>query len=712
MAAKAKSPPASSLLNRSWRSTFAVIALLAFYFYSAVSAVADKSMTFDEMLHLMGGYSAWKIGDFRLLPPSGILPQRWAALPLVFRNTHFPNRDQDAWHRAAPSIGEQFFYGVGNDERAMLSRGRAMIALLGVALGALVFFWARSLLGVAPAFVSLGLFAFCPTMLANGALVTSDMAVALFFSASMLCIWRVLHRVTWQNLIVGSLVMGCLFVSKFSGVLILPMGMLLVAIQLISRQPTVVAFRGKTWTVERRATRLLVHVSTIAVHAIVAWGVIWAFFDFRYDMSPTKTLEPNTAGETVVADRPYMTWDVLLKDSPSMESIIGRVREAHLLPETYVYGFVHTWRFSRERTSFLNGEFGISGWPEFFPYCLLFKTPLTFFALMMLGMAWTIRGWYLAGDGQARVSAMLASCYRTAPLWVLFVVYWAFAIPSHLNIGHRHLLPTYPPMFILAGASAFWLASPAAERKRGASRQASWLATRRWPALACTVLACIGLFAAESLWRWPNYLAYFNQIAGGPSQGYRHLVDSSLDWGQELPALQRWLAKEKTNSLSTGKTYFSYFGVSHPSYYGIQATLLPCYPGRPVGIPEPLQPGTYCLSATMLQNLYLQQFRGPWTSHFEAGYQELVSKVREFDKANPDERRQLIGGNGEEFWNQTFYLYQQARLARLTSFLRQREPDAEINYSILIYRLGAEDLNRALEGPPVELKETEPAVKE
>jgi hypothetical protein len=86
--------------------------------------------------------------------------------------------------------------------------------------------------------------------------------------------------------------------------------------------------------------------------------------------------------------------------------------------------------------------------------------------------------------------------------------------------------------------------------------------------------------------------------------------------------------------------------------------------------------------------------------------------VREFDKANPDERRQLIGGNGEEFWNQTFYLYQQARLARLTSFLRQREPDAEINYSILIYRLGAEDLNRALEGPPVELKETEPAVKE
>ena len=267
-------------------------------------------------------------------------------------------------------------------------------------------------------------------------------------------------------------------------------------------------------------------------------------------------------------------------------------------------------------------------------------------------------------------------------------------------------------MFILAGVSAFWLVSSTADHKRVASRQVSWLATRRWPALACAVFACIGLFAAESLWRWPNYLAYFNQVDGGPSHAYRHLVDSSLDWGQDLPALQRWLVKEGLNGSPNEKAYFSYFGVANPSYYGIQAALLPCYPGRPTKIPEPLQPGTYCISATMLQNLYLQQFRGRWSRHFEAGYQELLSKVREFDKANPDERRQLISSNGEEFWSRTFYLYEQARLARLTSFLRRREPDAEVNYSILIYRLGAADLHRALEESPVETEETELAVKE
>ena len=210
---------------------------------------------------------------------------------------------------------------------------------------------------------------------------------------------------------------------------------------------------------------------------------------------------------------------------------------------------------------------------------------------------------------------MLGSCYRTAPLWVLFVVYWSFAIPSHLNIGHRHILPTYPPMLMLAGGSWFWLAGLqrliASAARRGLH---AWLAARRWPALACLVLVSIGLFAAESLWRWPNYLAYFNQLVGGPSHAYRHLVDSSLDWGQELPALKQWLAEKKLDGSSNENTYLSYFGIGSPAYYGIpRRRFCRAIPGaRRSGFPEPLKAGTYCISATMLQNLYMTVFRGPW----------------------------------------------------------------------------------------------------
>ena len=76
-----------------------------------------------------------------------------------------------------------------------------------------------------------------------------------------------------------------------------------------------------------------------------------------------------------------------------------------------------------------------------------------------------------------------------------------------------------------------------------ACRASGAAAPRRKPLLAGAVVICVTLFALESLYRWPNYLAYFNLLAGGPAHGYQHLADSSLDWGQDLPAL-RELARE------------------------------------------------------------------------------------------------------------------------------------------------------------------------
>lgn len=717
MAAKAKPPGAPPPRMRPWLVYAAVTSMLAWYFITSVSAVADKSTTFDELFHLTSGYSYWKFGDFRLQPENGNLPQRWAAIPLLFTNTRFPDLDQDAWRQSAVSeIGEQFFYGIGNDVDAMLFRGRAMIALFGVSLGALIFFWTRSLLGLAPAFLSLGLYSFCPTMLANGALVTSDTAAALFFAASTLCIWRVVHRVNWQTLLVGSLVMGGLFVSKFSAFMLLPIGLILMAIQLVSGRPTMITFGRKTWEVQRPRRRLMIHLVTVAVHAIVVWIVIWAFYNFRYDMFATNTRQHNPAGEMVVGDQPLVPWSELLQKPGAVEAFIEGARDTHFLPEAYLYGFAYTWQSAQQRRAFLNGNYSIYGWPQFFPYCLLVKTPLTLFVLMGLAALAVIRAWFGVGKtSEARSKAILGSLYRRAPLWTLFAVYWAFAIPSHLNIGHRHILPTYPPMLMFAGGAWAWLA----KRPRVAAtlrhshpdragddwRATRWLATRRWPIMASLVLLTGGAFAAESLWRWPNYLAYFNQLAGGPWQGYRHLVDSSLDWGQDLPALKHWLVTQQLNGSSTEKTYLSYFGTGDPRYYGIEVTLLPCFFPRPSQrVPEPLEAGTYCISASMLQNVYTM-FPGRWNRKYEAEYQQVDSKMRTFYSMSPKEREQLVAGAGHDSSIEAFRLYEDARLARLTSFLRQREPDFEINFSILVYRLQKSDLNRALEGPPVEIEE-------
>ena len=73
------------------------------------------------------------------------------------------------------------------------------------------------------------------------------------------------------------------------------------------------------------------------------------------------------------------------------------------------------------------------------------------------------------------------------------------------------------------------------------------------------------------MWGWglvktgPYYLAYFNELAGGPDNGYKFLVDSDLDWGQDVKTLASWLKKR-----GNPPVVLSYFGVARPEYYGIK----------------------------------------------------------------------------------------------------------------------------------------------
>jgi hypothetical protein len=257
-----------------------------------------------------------------------------------------------------------------------------------------------------------------------------------------------------------------------------------------------------------------------------------------------------------------------------------------------------------------------------------------------------------------------------------------FAILSPLNIGHRHLLPIIPPAIVLLGATA--------ELQVGRRARAAFLGSMLlW-------------HAGESVRIAPHYLAYFNQFVGGPAKGYRHLVDSSLDWGQDLPGLKRWLDRNSLQGPSHPPVFLSYFGTSRPEHYGIDAVMLPGFPDRtPARVPPPLDPGVYCISATLLQGLYLDA-KPPWSAEQEMKYQGLLHNLRLYQgtDSKPAERDALIRHTGEEFWRKTFGAWEQLRFARLTAVLRRREPDDQIGHSILIYRVSEEELSRALLGSP------------
>lgn len=674
-----------STVPRSWGGIGVVVALLlATHWGLAVLSIRHKSTTFDEIAHLTRGYSYLRTGDFRLGPPHPPLAHYWAALPAVVSDSVFPEvqDDPDWWAANVWKVGRKFFYESGNDVQAMLFRGRAMIALLSTALGLLVWVWSRRLFGETGGLLSLTLYTFSPTMLAHGRLITTDAAVSLFFLLAVTTIWWVLHRITPASILLGAVAVAGLLLSKSSGVLILPMGGVLVLVRLLSKRPTVLGGL-RQWEVHGRLRQGALWLATAAIQSVLVVLLVWTVYGFRYAAMRNAVPGRDRFHTPLPLPAEAEPWDYVLSTLDGKGFVIAWVRDHKLLPESYLYGIASTLRYAEIRSAFLNGENRHFGWWYFFPYCLLVKTPLPFFGVLLVAMMTVVAGWRRKEGSTStgsRWKAIGDGVYRTAPLWALFAVYWAFAIASNLNIGHRHILPTYPVLFILAGCATTW------NRPFGT--------VRGWIVLGLTVF-----FVAASLRMFPNYLAYFNSLAGGPGNGHKHLVDSSLDWGQDLPGLKRWLDNYQRQCNARGRSpappvYLSYFGAGHPPYYGIEAECLPSYLSWESVHWAPLTGGVYCISATTFQQIgLLSECR--WTPSLEAAYQNLRHRMSD-RHARPAGHGNLLPEAPMTPGDLRFL--NTLRFARLCAHLRQREPDDHIGYSILVFRLNGDDVRRAVDG--------------
>jgi hypothetical protein len=161
----------------------------------------------------------------------------------------------------------------------------------------------------------------------------------------------------------------------------------------------------------------------------------------------------------------------------------------------------------------------LTGWWYFYLVALAVKTPLPLLAAGPTGLGWlAVRGWR-RGD-----------TWALAPLTVGVAILGFASIFSQINIGIRHILVLYP-LFALGAAFA-------ALRARCAVR-----AMRAGPArvTAGAALLALVLWQLSVLWRaYPDYLPYFNEAVSHPE---RVLVDSDLDWGQDLYRLERRAAQ-------------------------------------------------------------------------------------------------------------------------------------------------------------------------
>jgi hypothetical protein len=405
--------------------------------------------------------------------------------------------------------------------------------------------------------MAVGLAALSPDVLAHGTLVTTDLGFALFFFLSVVAFTRLCERATPGRLSNAGAATGAAFATKFSAPILLPLLALVGLFAALDGETMERALLRRTRQLAGRGARLVHLAELLAAVGLVVLVVVWASYGFRHAISPDPavrtalrgTLEPTAA-----------------TGLPARLAVAAS--DAGVLPEDYVRGALFVLTHSEARSTFLLGVLSNRAFPQYFLVTFLLKTPVPLLVLTALAL--------LRVPRLRRRDAVF--------LWLPVAVYVGLTFSRGLQIGHRHLLPVYPFLFVAAGEAA--------------ARLGSW----RRP-VGVALLGLLGLwYAGGTLRNHPHHLAYFNEIGGGPAEGWRLLADSNVDWGQDLKRLAAWMRASGVSRLK-----LSYFGSADPAYYGIEAEALPGYTApHATHVTRLIAPGdVLAVSVTNLQGVYL-----------------------------------------------------------------------------------------------------------
>jgi hypothetical protein len=573
--AEAAKEPALDRSARGDRSRFLTCIILSYFALAfsliCISSFLQKSPTVDEPIHLFAGYSYLKWGDFRANPEHPPFAKIWAALPLLAFDIKYPVPSSPHWDLILEAVHPlptrdiaQDMLFAENDGELLFFYAKLQMIALGILLGIFVYLWSKELFGLEAAIAALFIFALDPNMLAHSQIVHTDLPFTAFFFISTYFFWRVSTRLTWPNLVFTSVFFALAAITKYSAVTILPLWALLGLVKISSGEPQVSASITPRAAASRwdRATLI---AGVLASAAMTAYFFIWAVYGFRY--------------EAVTGGSPPLHLDWV---APGENTLFRRLTDfiagARLFPEAWIYGQLYVVKYL-QRPAFLLGQFSADGFWGYFPVAFAVKTPLPTLIFLVVSV------WMLVRRRLDRKQGFF--------LLVPVIAYFFFAVWSRMNIGLRHILPIYPFLFVLAGGVA-------RELWRGG----------RWARRGVVLLAVWSLWSCMAT--YPHYLAFFNELVGGPKNGYKVLLDSNLDWGQELKGLKRWM-----DANGVKKIKFLYFGGVDPEYYGIDASYVA---GSWVGYDPPATqtpgaPKYVAISATLLQGItFDDKFTKPFRS--------------------------------------------------------------------------------------------------
>lgn len=473
----------------------AIVAILALHVVLLMWMGWSNSPVHNEVGHLPAGLSHWQKGTFHLYRVNPPLVRMMAALPVLWAKpvTDWTQIYDGPRSRPEFSTGVKFVELNGPRVFWLFTLARWGCIPLSLIGAWACYRWSHDLYGPHAAMISLCLWCFCPHVLGWGATITPDVGSASLGIAACYQFRKWLRQPSTAGVFGAGLMLGIAELTKSTWLI------------LFLVWPACWAWRRLQCRGSSPACGMTSRPSVWAMAGSLLLGVYVLNIGYGFDGvgQPLGKFEfiSQTLGGGDAHRHPGNRFRGTVMESIPVP-----------LPFDYVRGLdVQKYDFEAEMWSYLRGEFRRRGWWYYYFYGLAIKTPVAILGLLLLAFFLTIL------SKRYRIPAWEESALLLAPGAVLFLL----SSQTGFNFHIRYALPAIP--FLYVAASRVGLAFEHGHK-----------------ALRTGILLLASAGAAESLSVVPHSLSFFNVAVGGPTQGHWHLLDSNVDWGQDLLRLKQW----------------------------------------------------------------------------------------------------------------------------------------------------------------------------